>query len=390
MARPTFVIGLGGTGQWVLTYLKNELQEINNGAMPDEVQLLGFDTQSPNVRLEGAAALEVDEERKKQLTDAKVGNIRLDPINEFFQIGSPLLNLVEELDNANPKPREYEWLDTGYFRNLGPLVLNTIYGAGAYRPLGRLSLFNSASEVYQRLYNGLRRGQQTLTNHALRADGEQEALSVIIVTSLAGGTGSGIFIDIAWLLRTAAKNLNFKDFNLSAFLVMPTAFEMTGQKTNNRLSAYAAWKELDRFMLYPGRFSETLKISYLPNQNPPLEAKCDVRIFDNTYLIDPVGSVAHQDPDKGTFPVVAQTISALIDNQIGEVIAQDMSNVASEIGKIPFGVYHNSAGAFTFKTPHHFANQQSFNEFSLAVLERLIEPDYGPSGEAVSVRQDRN
>ena len=36
MTRPAIVIGLGGTGQWVLTYLKKDLLEIGEGVMPDE------------------------------------------------------------------------------------------------------------------------------------------------------------------------------------------------------------------------------------------------------------------------------------------------------------------------------------------------------------------
>jgi hypothetical protein len=57
MARPAFIIGLGGTGQWVLTYLKSELMELNSGVLPSEVQLLEFDTQSPDVKLLGAGGV---------------------------------------------------------------------------------------------------------------------------------------------------------------------------------------------------------------------------------------------------------------------------------------------------------------------------------------------
>ena len=57
MARPAFIIGLGGTGQWVLTYLKSELMELNSGVLPSEVQLLEFDTQSLDVKLLGAGGV---------------------------------------------------------------------------------------------------------------------------------------------------------------------------------------------------------------------------------------------------------------------------------------------------------------------------------------------
>ena len=44
MPRPTVVVGLGGTGQWVLTWLKRDLMLANNGEMPGNVQLLEIDT----------------------------------------------------------------------------------------------------------------------------------------------------------------------------------------------------------------------------------------------------------------------------------------------------------------------------------------------------------
>ena len=230
--QPAFIIGLGGTGQWVLTYLKSELMELNGGVMPDEVQLLGFDTQAPDVNLLKAGVGNATDGRMGQLTDAQVGNIRLDKNTEFFQIGSHLFDLVKEIRHSDfPRP-EFDWLDAAYLENLGPLICNTIYGAGAYRQLGRLSLFNKVDAIYHRLHQGLQNGQRAVGGIG---GGPANSLSVVIVTSLAGGTGSGIFIDIAWLLRTAAKSLGFAAYNLSLFVVMPTAWEQAGQDTDKRL-----------------------------------------------------------------------------------------------------------------------------------------------------------
>ena len=50
MPKPSIIIGLGGTGQKVLTYLKKELLETHNGKMPENVQLLAYDTMpSPEI-----------------------------------------------------------------------------------------------------------------------------------------------------------------------------------------------------------------------------------------------------------------------------------------------------------------------------------------------------
>ena len=59
MARPAIIIGLGGTGQQIVTFLKKELLEIGGGQLPKEVKLLAFDTAS-RVNPQGS----VDRDRK--------------------------------------------------------------------------------------------------------------------------------------------------------------------------------------------------------------------------------------------------------------------------------------------------------------------------------------
>ncbi len=44
MTRPALIVGLGGTGQWVLTWLKRDLLLANNGKLPDNIKLLSIDT----------------------------------------------------------------------------------------------------------------------------------------------------------------------------------------------------------------------------------------------------------------------------------------------------------------------------------------------------------
>jgi len=74
MTRPAYIIGLGGTGQWIATFMKKELLEINDGALPENVKLLAIDTQLSDVSLEAASvALVNDSVRKNMFTDAHLG-----------------------------------------------------------------------------------------------------------------------------------------------------------------------------------------------------------------------------------------------------------------------------------------------------------------------------
>lgn len=54
-ANPAVIIGLGGTGKWVLTYIKKSLLDTYGGEMPKTVRLLSFDTTIEKVSQDGVA-----------------------------------------------------------------------------------------------------------------------------------------------------------------------------------------------------------------------------------------------------------------------------------------------------------------------------------------------
>jgi hypothetical protein len=84
MTRPALIIGLGGTGQWVLTYLKKDLLETGIGKMPSVVRLLCFDTEkhpSNTFRYEDSKLRDRNDERYK-----KVGSIILGYYTEYDNI----------------------------------------------------------------------------------------------------------------------------------------------------------------------------------------------------------------------------------------------------------------------------------------------------------------
>ena len=87
MQNPALIIGLGGTGQWVLTHLKKDLLEQNKGDLLANVQLLAFDT-AQHLSAEARPDITPDEQQK---THASA--IQLDSETEFIHIGSDLSRL---------------------------------------------------------------------------------------------------------------------------------------------------------------------------------------------------------------------------------------------------------------------------------------------------------
>ena len=88
MARPAVIIGLGGTGQWVLTYIKKDLLETNRGQLPSNVRLLVFDTM-PQATVETAQAGGEKE--------VKVGTIKLTTDTEFVHLGGNIFDLANQV-----------------------------------------------------------------------------------------------------------------------------------------------------------------------------------------------------------------------------------------------------------------------------------------------------
>lgn len=75
----------------------------------------------------------------------------------------------------------------GLFNWVGPGPCSTIYGAGAFRQLGRLSLFNKVDLLYNRLQQAISRGSNATANRVMNYGGGQNQamrMEIIIVTRL--------------------------------------------------------------------------------------------------------------------------------------------------------------------------------------------------------------
>lgn len=135
MSRPALVVGLGGTGQWVLTWLKRDLMLANNGELPKNVKLLSIDTAS---QLE-AGTKRVNATGKEE-EGIEVGGVTLDA-GEFVYIGGDSKPEAERVKRGELKPigkwyNAQKWLDT---QSPAAFILDD--GAGRLRQFGRMAVF---------------------------------------------------------------------------------------------------------------------------------------------------------------------------------------------------------------------------------------------------------
>jgi|GEM_PF-530954 len=224
--KRTILIGLGGTGKEALLRAKRKYIE-TFGEVPPLVKFLLIDT-TPAI----TDRLEITD------PDGETKTVALSP-DEVLYIEARGASL---LPKVNDEIREW-------FPPQADLKANIISGAGQIRALGRLALFANARSVYdclRELVSDARNYKAERVSKDWRYVYEPFSphLTVCVVASLAGGTGSGIFLDVAMILRDMLKD----EEQLFAYLLLPDIYVNRPGTQNVEANAYAALKELDYHM----------------------------------------------------------------------------------------------------------------------------------------------
>lgn len=381
MTRPAIVIGLGGTGQQVLTFLKRELLEIGGGQMPPEVKLLAFDTAS-RIPPKGGKA---DKD-----TVFRLGNVVLDEGTEYICIGADLYPLAEEIRKGKHPHLQWFPAEVYFEKNLPRAAYNTIQGAGAVRQMGRLSLFHAVPTILAHLEQAIVTLQDKVTGQIGTQD--TRLLEILIVGSFAGGTGAGTLIDMAWLVRLQADALIRQKYVLRGFFVLPSAFGTgaAGEARDKMARAFATWRELDRSMI--SKTGSGNIIVYNPYDRK-LWVSCDKPAYDVTYLIDPQRDDRPilPPPEDGIFPAIAHIMSFILDEHAGVAYTEHLINtIANTRAQMPRGVYHSAIGSYTLKVPVYYAQAKFSHQLARDILKELLVPEFNDKGRVIRVSQLAN
>ncbi len=258
----SLIVGLGGTGVRALVHLKTLYHRLFGG-VPPVVSFLGIDTDE--------AALETLMLDGEPISLSQAEFIRLTAMD-----ARTLVSMTPEIAAWAPPEDRMNYRDV-------------VGGAGARRASGRLALFNRANIVLESL-----RDRLYTINSLQSADGfefgetegvtvDPERRSIIIISSIAGGTGSGILLDIAFMCRSLFPQ---SVDPLYGYLLMPGLYVRLPATYFVESNAYATLKELDFFL----NCEEKTDVSY-PGVNQPIPwGGPTARPFDFTHLIDNVNS----------------------------------------------------------------------------------------------------
>ena len=225
----TIAIGLGGTGISCLRELKKEVfnklrPDPSSGDIPtySHIKFLAVDTDKTSLGDTGA----ID---------------TIDSNTEFFDISCPdIISLLNRVTTLKNDPH-LTWLSNSIN------ILNASAGAGGVRQIGRLLLMQSSREFERRIEELIESAKRNLPGDA--------PLNIHIFSGIGGGTGSGTFMDVCYIVQYALKRLGlYGKAQTCGFFFLPDV--NIDNVSNAEVKAYipvngfAAMKELDYAMSY--------------------------------------------------------------------------------------------------------------------------------------------
>lgn len=217
--QPAVVIGLGGTGVKTITYLKKILQE----QAEDSAKFVRF------------LAIDIDELKGEVPSASLFGeNIRLDPEkNEFLRITDQTRG-----SEARNIPSIASW-----FPEEGYKYLPLTEGARQAKPIGRLGFYLSHDDLALRLH---RLSDKFVTPQVLEEFPGIKAgeLNIYVVSSICGGTGAGLFLDIAYELRYLQQQTQLPEKSrIKGLFALGDVYDAVSKRV--QANTYASLRELN-------------------------------------------------------------------------------------------------------------------------------------------------
>jgi len=300
---PTLYIGLGGTGMEVILRIRRRILGAVWGTdKPTRIDILSeFPVaQFIHFDLDQGAKAESD---KAQLSDPLAERVKLlddDKLIDPFEIET----YSRSNDDLSKYPHIECWspLTPTKIRQLG---IDPSKGAGQIRAISRLYFFDKYLKIRDRIQNKLKSLQAGLSNvtqlDALGLKLDHTNFRIVIIGSVAGGTGAGTFLDMGYLARHVAKGA-VDSANVDLMLFLPTGYQ-GANKERTEANGYASLIELETCMRGGSHY-----VTRWENSDP---LELDDLPYRDVYLIDS-GNLAHQhlksSDQRQVYDMVADTL----------------------------------------------------------------------------------
>lgn len=261
MLHRTLLIGLGGTGIDLLRKFKTHYGKYYDKEQR-YIQILGIDTTN----------------QRTDTADPFLEN------HEFLHLGNPVITSANVMQFR--KRNQFRWLPD----DLPAFSVAT--GAGMRRLVGHVAYFWRGADITARIERAMHTlyHAEVSREFANVSDGAQTR--VFIISSVCGGTGTGMFLDIAFLVNHLFARHNYETVRFG-MLFLPSTFRQlaqTAQCSNLEANGYAALQELNYYMA--DSFSQTR----LPSPADPVSGEIPIAPspFDMCFMLGGTDEIGRQ------------------------------------------------------------------------------------------------
>ena len=284
--RPTLFIGIGGTGMQVLMRVRRRILNTLWGSAGHRTrvesladfpvaQFIHFDLDSGAIVESGRAQADDTQFELVKFTDEE-------KIVESFD-----MEKYSRDDDALEKyPHIKEWLPLNP-KKIRELGIDPAKGAGQMRAVSRLYFFDKYPKVRDKVRQKLRLLKSGLSHDRQLAElglrMENGRFRVVVVGSVAGGTGSGAFLDMGLLARWLT-SVEVSKADVELMLFLPSGYS-GANKDRTEANGYAALMELEAAM----KGNQGYVARWDAFDNPVLSREP----YNDVYLID-TGNLAQQ------------------------------------------------------------------------------------------------
>lgn len=349
--RPALIVGVGGTGRWVLTHLKKTLLDGGLGNLPKGVHFVLVDTS----------------ERGDVPGEVAFAGIRLEK-SEMFLIQDDLRDLIYSLARQED-PRQADgafsgWFPAQQFKALG--AKSDLAEGASYRPLAKAGLVLNLRGEPSRLWEML------VQNCKAVADACDGQVDIVLVGSLAGGM-SGMVTDLAYLAKAAkyqATGLR-GTVRLEGFFTSAEVQNLLGGNLQSqRIDMFATLRELGRFQLADAR-PHPMHYQAVISQELP-DGEQDGRLLDDIFLFSRHIS---GEPWATVFASMADIIALRLDSQaaaswspIRRAVSEQALNSQQAWKDIAVG----TAGSYVYRFPVQDMLEQVKTRWASALVWKFL------------------
>ncbi len=353
----TLCIGLGGTGRDVLMQIRRLI--IDRYGRLDALPVVSFvhiDADKGASDISGLSTGNTYRGENILFTPAErvIATMSSQEIDQL--VGG--LEQQSEFDRQSPYDHIRSWLPPQLIRNVKAIE----DGAGGIRPVGRLSFFHNYRKIkaaFETAENRTRGHEQAMLGQGF---GVESGLNIFVVGSLCGGTGSGMFLDVAYALRRAYGDIENK--LVGYWVISP---ELYGDTPSMNANVYAALKELNHYAASNTRF----KACYDPQQLVSVDE--DRPPFDFTYVLSNRTTTDYRILDKNKLcNVVAHKIFLDFGDELTSVIKSQKDNFKDKLTRLDNHPRRNVQRYLTFGLAKIYSPQDRIVQMALTKVSRRL------------------